>query len=297
MSEAGLRFIVPPGIGDSGWIYSKLERLATRRRIIFYPNNDTPHRGLPFVRLMPNIIAPRYADEPYNQSVHHALNPLATNLENLPDGLYRITLNPHLEAGHRLETAFPDQPTNFHYKLGLPEPGLIEAKLDNPTRKFIGFYCSSYAHRPETLFWPPLKWARFLSQIKEAVGPCIFVGIGAKYDDRTLHVIEELKKLGHDVLTFIDQPIGVTLNLLQRLHYFFSFPSGLGIMADVLRVPCMMWFWGNLKGFESVKGIFTSYADPEQLASGFHLVAPYAEPDASLKLFMERGLQHVRPLA
>lgn len=296
MEETGLRFIVPPGIGDSGWIYSKLEKLATQRKITFLPNNDPPHRGLPFVRLMPNILAPHYADEPYHESMQHALDPLTTDLASLPDGTYRLTLNPHLEAGHRLEQAFPKQPTNFHYELKLPAPGPLESQLDNPSRLLIGFYCSSYAHRSDILFWEPAAWVRFLGLVRAALGPCIFVAIGAKYDDRTAEVVPALREKGHDVLAFLDQDIGITFNLMKKLHYFFAFPSGLGIMADVLRVPAMMWFWGNLPGWEPVRGIFTSYADQARLDSGAHIVAPYDGPEASIKLFLERGLAHVRPL-
>ncbi len=295
MSDPGLHFIVPPGIGDSGWIYSKLERLARRRTVSFYPNNDPPNRGLPFVQLMPNICAPYYACEPYNKSLPHLLDPLTTKLENLPDGIYRLSLNPHLEAGHRLETAFPDQPTNFHYQLNLPAPGPIEAQLDGRPEKQIGFYCSSYAHREDIRFWLPEQWLHFLGKVAARIGPCRFIALGTVYDDRTAHVAQALRKAGYDVIMCMSQDIGTTLNLIQRLHYFFAFPSGLGTMSDVLRVPCMMWFWGNLPGWERVKGIFTSYADPEQLASGFHLIAPYAEPDASFDLFLSRGLPHVRP--
>jgi len=290
----GLQFIVPPGIGDTGWIYSKVEALALQRRVSFFPCNDPPRRALPYLQLLPNIYAPGYANVAYRNSRKLILHPGA-DLSKLANGTYHVSLNSHLEAGRRLEEAFPAQATNLHYNMKLPASGGLEKRLDEEPGLRIGFYCSSNRHRGELRFWDTAQWVQFLEGVKKEVGPCTFVAVGAPYDDRTVDVAARLTSVGHHVLSFFGQDIGHTMNLMLRMHYFFAFPSGLGISADVLNLPCMMWFWGNLPRHGHMKGIFTSWADPKNLESGQMLVAPYDSVEAGLKLFVERGKRHVKP--
>jgi hypothetical protein len=246
------------------------------------------------LQLLPNIHAPGYSTISYRYSAGQALN-INTDLSALPDGIYHVSLNRHLERGYRLELAFPKQPTNLHYRMNLPPPGLNEDMLKQAGQGLkIGFYCSSNRHRGGLGLWSPDQWVQFLELVRAEVGPCTFVSVGASYDEKTSEVSGRMSGRGHSVLMFIGQEIGHTLNLMLKMHYFFAFPSGLGIAADVLRVPCMMWYWGNLPAYGHMKGIFTSWADPAHLESGFSLMAPYESPEASFNLFKARGLRHVK---
>lgn len=292
---SGLRLIVPPGIGDTGWIYSKVEALAVKRRTTFLPCYDNPQRSLPYLQLLPNIYTDGYANVPYRVAGKQLLSTL-TDLSTLADGTYNVSLNAHLEAGCRLEAAFPTQSTNLHYAMNLPAAGDAENQLDAVAGLRIGFYCSSNRHRGGLGFWDAEQWVTFLEGVKEAVGACTFVSVGAAYDDRTVDVGLRLAARGHKVLANIGQEIGHSLNLMKRMHYFFAFPSGLGIVADVMNLPGMMWFWGNLPKYRRMSGIFTSWADPKNLESGRTIVAPYDTVEAGLKLFIERGRQHVKPV-
>lgn len=290
---AGLQFIVPPGIGDVGWIYSKVEALAARRRIAFLPCNDPPRRSLPYLQLLPRIHAPGYAGVSWFSSQRHPLS-TDTDLEKLPDGVYHVNLNRHLERGRRIELAFPSQPTNLHYLMSLPAAGALENQLGGVSGLRLCVYCSSNRHGGGRQLWEVAEWVRFLEGVKEEVGPCTFILVGAPYDSRTVEVGCKLRDRGHAAMLFIGQPIGHTLNLIQLTHYFFSFPSGLGTVADVLNFPCMMWYWANKPRLTHQQGIFTSWADQCNMDSGQMLIAPYDSVEASLKLWKERGRKHVR---
>jgi hypothetical protein len=295
---ADLHFVVPPGIGDISWIYSKVKTLAQQRSVAFSICNDLPHRSQPFVDLLPHIENLGYDKLPYWKAFSEAL-PSSARLGDLSSGRYILTLNTHLESGKKLAEAYPGQPTDYHYGPTLPmlpiEPAGPRLKaLLSGSRRVIGVYCSSYGHREDILFWKVNEWMEFLVGVKSHLPDVRFAVIGAPYDDRTAEVGAALRAAGEDPLLFLDQPIGFTFQVLKALDYFFAFPSGLGILADVLDVPAMMWFWGNLPNWGHVKGLFGAYADPAHVESGFHLMAPYATPRESLDLWLQRGIQFVR---
>jgi len=293
-----LHFVVPPGIGDISWVYSKVKALAKQRPVAFSICNDLPHRSKPFVDLLPHIENLGYEEDlPYWKAFEEVL-PSDTKLSELDSGRYVLSLNTHLESGKPLSEAYPDQPTDYHYGPSMPtlSSGSRIKTILGDERQMVGVYCSSYQHREDILFWKVKEWVQFLMGVRMHLPTARFVIIGAPYDDRTQEVYTALQAMGEDPVAFLDQPIGFTFRVIQRLDYFFAFPSGLGILADVLDTPCMMWFWGNLPNWERVSGLFDSYADPEHVSStsGFHLMAPYATPYESLQLWLKRGHQHVR---
>jgi hypothetical protein len=288
-----LKFLVPSGIGDISWIYSKVCGLAKTRVIGIEICDDLPHRSAPFVELLPDILSLGYAQGmSYSGVVSEAL-PTQTDLSHLSDGEYVISLNNHLESGNYLKEAFPAQGTNYHYYLpeSFEEPRL--ERLKSCDRVKIGFYCSSIEHRPELAFWEPQEWVQFLDMVRSAYPSALFVGIGAPYDDKTLEVCDLLGERGYPIMRCLDQHIGVTIDVIRNLDFFFSFPSGLGILADVVNTPCQMWFWSNVPGWESHAGLPGKYADPEHVESGFHYTAPYEDPETSFSRFVARGAKHI----
>lgn len=292
---ADLNFVVPPGIGDISWIYSKVKALARQRSVSFSICDDLPHRSQPFVDLLPYIENRGYENDlPYFKAFGEAL-PSDTRLGELPAGRYVLTLNPHLESGKKLSEAYPDQPTDYHYGMKLPDlsPSIQLVSQLRASCLMVGVYCSSFQHREDILFWKVDEWMEFLRGVKSHLPNSRFVVIGASYDDRTAEVGAALQAAGEDPLFFWQQSIGYTFNLLQQLDYFFAFPSGLGVLADVLDVPAMMWFWGNLPDWKHVSGLVGAYADPAHTESGFHLMAPYATPCESLELWVQRGIKFI----
>lgn len=292
-----LTFHVPSGLGDISWCYSKVSELSKHRNIGFHICGDQPRRSLPYVEILPRITNLGYSNLSYAIHIEpNLLQPGNTNLAALKDGTYYLGLNPWLEAGHPLAKAFPAQATDYHYPMHLPEPSSLPAvnMLRSIPQKKIGFYCSSNRHRLELGMWVVSQWVDFLKKIKAKYPDCVFVAIGAPYDDKTAQVADVLSR-DCVVHKFVNQPPWQTFRIMETLNYFFAFPSGLGIMADVLRVPCMMWFWGNLPDWRArMGGLFNAYADPATLASGFHIVAPYDSVDGALALFLTKGVRHVR---
>jgi hypothetical protein len=288
-----LRFVVPSGIGDISWIYSKICNLAKTRKIGIEICDDKPRRSAPFVERLPSVHCLGYAvGVSYSNIMSEAL-PTDTDLSKLADGQYVINLNRHLESGKHLKDAFPAQDTEYHYRI--PDPP-AEARLNRfkgHDRLKIGFYCSSVNHRPELSFWTPEQWVQFLEMVRAAYPSALFVGIGAPYDDKTREVCDLLGERGFPLMRWLSQDIAVTIAVIRGLDFFFSFPSGLGILADVVNTPCQMWFWSNVPGWESHAGLPGKYADPEHVKSGFHYTAPYEDPGTSFARFVERGANFI----
>ena len=291
MKTPSLLFDVPPGIGDVSWVYSKVRDLALKEPVGFRICCDPPNRSEPFVQLLPGVVN-------FNYSGHYAqmlprLLPYDTDLAQLPPGQYALSMNPHLEAGRRLDQAFPKQTTHYHYPLNLPSSAAASAQtfFSQVTGvQKLGFYCSSYKHRPDLGFWTPQEWVRFLTMISHWLPKASFIALGAEYDDKTQDVVKLLKAAKVRVHSAIGSEIGCTISIMQRLDYFFAFPSGLAILADVLDLPCMMWYWSNVPGFEAFKNFPNSYADPDNIRTFRHINAPYHKVEEALKLFQLRGL-------
>src|ERR1700753_3527324 len=145
-------FKVPPGIGDISWCYQKLINLIPNRDISLQVCQDPPLRSADFVSILPGVTFLGYADN-YHK-MRKRLLPYSTNLSKLSPGTYAVSMNPHLESGQPLMTAFPTQKTHYRYPLNTAQ-WAAQAYSLAPDKGVLrlGFYCSSYAHRPDLGMW------------------------------------------------------------------------------------------------------------------------------------------------
>lgn len=290
-----LVFEVPPGIGDTLWCYQRVASLIGQHDISFKVCGDPPYRANDFVNMMPGITNLGYGRS-YSICRDLCL-PYDTDLSTLTDGEYCMQLNSWLEKGGMLGDAYPKQAIDHHPKLITTSAHEDQARrvIDRASyRKYkIGFYCSSFAHRPDLGLWLPDEWVTFLGMIYEILNREVeFVALGAAYDDRTMQVVDIMRAKGFSVHSTVGEAdIGTTIELIKRLEYFFAFPSGLGILGDVVDTPTMMWYWSNrIKEHERFPG---TYANPKNTANGRHINLPYIKPHTSAMIFEKRGKPHV----
>lgn len=293
--QKDITFDVAPGIGDISWIYSKVLDLAPRFHVRFKICGDEPRRSFDFVSLLPGITNMGYGG--YYRNMIKRLVPYDTDLSTLGPGSYAISMNPHLEAGRRIELAYPRQTTHYHYRINTNDAhrSFAETAVDHtlPGAR-LGFYCSSHKHRPNQSFWSAVEWVAFLLKVDAVVPNATFIAIGAPYDDKTVEAYNLLlAALGLDRVksSLGVSPVGATLETLRRLDYFFAFPSGLGVFCDVLKTPCMMAYWSNV--LPQFAHFPRSYADPESLTTQRHLIVPYADPDSIFPMFAKAGPQWI----
>lgn len=282
-----LVFDVPSGIGDTSWIYSKLVDIAMKRTIHIRICGDEPRRTSPFVDLLPGVVNLGYGG--FYRNMLKRVLPYQTDLSIFTTGEYALSLNPHLEAGQRIEKAYPKQKTHYHYPLNTTPrhkdlAGSILAQAGDRPR--IGYYCSSHKHRPNMGFWLEPDWVRYLNGILSLVPNAQLVAVGATYDDKTSSVHNLMGPLKS--VSAVGNEIGTTLEVLRGLDYFVAFPSGLGVMCDVLLTPCTMFYWSNI--IPHCAGFPDSYADPESIKTHRHVILPYVGVDTALEAFAAKGL-------
>lgn len=280
-----LVFTLPPGIGDCSWVISKVFHLFSKRDVGIKVSDGHPHRSSDFIDLLP---VKNLGFTPW-QFPEGAI-PVTTDLDSLPDGEYKIECNSALEMGMKLNMIFPQQPTNYHYPMVTSEAMQNTAKVFLSKAKGsprIGIYASAYTGPCP---WSVEQWVLFCSNIKSNYPHAAFYVIGAKYDNRTFDLFEELKKEGYNVVSAIgEHHIGATIEVIKGLDYFFAYPSGLGILANVIHTPCMMWIYK-----EFPPRLIDSYANPEDILSKHHLNPPNQTVKEAFDYFMENGSQFIK---
>lgn len=280
-----LTFTVPSGIGDISWLYSKVCELAKTRQITFRVCDGEPRRSSPFIDILPNIINGGYIQTDY---FSNSL-PIDTDLSSLPDGEYKIQANHSVDAGIRLEKVFPHQPTAFHYDLNITDE--MKATADAYINSIsglprIGIYASSH----NGIGWQTDKWVSFVLMLREKYPLAAFYIIGAKWDNRTMDVHSRLKELNVNCVSQVgEHHIGATLHAMKQLDYFFAYPSGLGIMADVIDTPCTMWLYS-----EFPQGLIDVYADPINIQNKRHINVPTQTVEEAFNYFVNNGAQHIK---
>jgi hypothetical protein len=278
-------FNLPPGIGDCSWVYSKIAALAETRGIAVRVGASGLARSLSFVQLLPHVDClgwgPQFSESSKFVDFH-------TDLASLEPGEYSLFANPWLEDGHRLLDAWPKQETRYHYRIDTTPAMVARAKqiVGNAQRPVIGFYCSS-GRRDDRWqnIWSTGDWLQLLQGAAKLVPGATFVAVSALYDTRTASVARILRDRGYHVRECIGPHIGVTIEVMRRLEYFFAYPSGLGILGDVIDTPTLMFYW---PGFHD--RFIDTYADPKNVENGRHLNLLFPPVPEALAVFKERGL-------
>jgi len=284
-----LEFMVPPGIGDFSAMYQKLCKLD--REMIIRPSLDEPQRIGPFLDILPKVKNGGYSAHGAMASVLSTLPP-GTDLRELPDGGYFLAINSWLEEGGKVADWIPGE-TDYHYEFNLAErhkiaaEGFREMWTKEPT---VGIYCSAYGNSRHWGFWGVEEWRVFLNLLTKTLPKLTnYIFIGAEYDVQIAEYLYGwMMAEGYCAFNTLGAfHIGTTIEVIRSLDYLFSFPSGLGFLADVVRTPYLMWLPKHL---EKMPGTFS---DPEQFASGQSLHKIFTTPALAFEEFCQSGLKHL----
>ena len=246
---------VPTGIGDVLWILQKFYLWEDRpEKIIVKIAKEEPHRVLPFLKLF-DWLEPSYDNNLTTREVLEK-GDFKGDFEYHKDHAVFIHANYHLQRGWRIEDFCPNLPTAFEIPMNL------ESYAGNPNKTFIGIFPASL--ESEKGFsnyggWSRHQWVELINILfKKHPGIEIEV-FGAEFDREMIEYIAENSNT--PVRTIIGRDIDHVLALMQTLNYIFAFPSGMGILAEMLKIPCCMFManhlekmigtWGRLESYES----------------------------------------------
>lgn len=279
-----LKLRVPAGIGDISWCYSKLANLGETFHI--YISGDNPRRSLEYVKMLPGVVNAEYDSLNFHQIVNRCL-PDTTTKKDFIDlstkSIQNFAVNSFLEKGYRIEDFMQEIPTNLHYNILTKEEDTHYAeKIIKLCSTPIGIYTSSYLTNSCWKGWFLHQWKTFLTEFKKTIPTATFIFIGADYDrpfsddlSKILSGVESINIVGSTT-------IGQTIEVIRRLKYFVSFPCGLPVLANVMRVPTMMFYPPHLSN------VINSWPDQDSISSGDYKGCEFPTPEVALEWLFKK---------
>lgn len=296
-------FCLPSGIGDISWVVSKIWSLQQRtgKNIILHASGrDQPNRGGDFIQLlgkyfkwggylhdresweviiqsMPPDLPARMGDGPW------------TNFPKIKN----LSANIHLELGNTINSWHPRLPIDYHYDIWVGKYQMDTARrvMGGLTRPIFAVYVSNRAKdhlkKGGWNLWSEEEWINFLVGVGETpeVSQGSFVLIGADYDaDKTQSVGDELVRRGKNVKYCVGRHLGAALCCLKLSNYFFGYPGGLGIIANVIHLPGIMLLPWYLEVLER------AYADPVDMDNCRYRAWSNPKPSEVLDWFKNVGM-------
>ncbi len=301
-----IHLCAPSGIGDISWVYSKIRHLPAllgRKVILSVSGKDKPNRGGDFIQLLPDVHWGGYLDDRESWQVISQCWP-ADWVDHWGVGCFchdfvqNVSPNIHLEMGGKLQNWMPKLPTDYHYGIDTGKhKEEADAMLKDVKSPMICVYVSNRGKDQQKMggwfLWSTEEWVDFLWAVMntEKCKKASLIFLGADYDsDKTWEVANGLfKKTAIMPTVVLGKPLGLALEIMRRCHYGFWYPSGLGILGNVLRVPGVMLLPWILKGLEN------AYADPHDIAWSQYRAWADPSPAEVLDWFIRRGQYHGLP--
>lgn len=282
LPKGALGFCIPCGIGDASWLYAKVKHLPALlgREVFFSMPDSEPRRGHQLIELLPDV---RWAG--YEPGWKHSdIFAAALSHEAKPDDLipgkwHALEVNRWLERGNLLKDFWPWCPIDYHYPIPLPKTctaRALELMEGLPARKIAVYVSNRDKDKyPGWALWSAEKWVSVLVGLQHIYGKDTgFVFLGAEYDrDKTLDIASKSAQYGLKTRLCLAESLGTALACLRAATLCIAYPSGIGILANVLGVPAIMLLPDCLHRMAG------TYADPADIAAGrYHTpVAPATE--------------------
>lgn len=267
---------VPSGIGDNIWILQKL--INAEEKFNFILPGNIPQRGKQIFDLLPEIGTAEYnGNIPFREIKRlNKERPFKYWRTLSKFNTFFLEANTHLENGNRIEQFLPDLPTTYKFNW-VTTAAEKEYALQTFTKKnkYIGIYTSAYSTQRSWGFWDEQKW---FDLIKLCGKDYTYVIIGALWDkDLTTGLMALLTKHKYKFINTVGETLGTVIETMKNLHYFFSFPSGLGILATTINCPVTMFYP------EHLKLMINAWASRDDIELGSYKGCLFCEPDEIYK--------------
>lgn len=264
------------GIGDNIWLIQKL--VNSGERFQFRLADDEPKRGKQIFDLIPSL------SESAEYHRFGSLDAIQTNIQaskprwtDVREESFFLSANRHLELGNRIELFFPDLKTSFEIDWATSDYRLEACSLMPPGSKYVGLYGSSYSSVRSWGFWGPAQWMVLADRIMQRWPWAIPVIVGASFD---LDLAGDLSRILTDKnikhLSLVGKPLGLVVEAMKLMSYFFAFPSGLGILSASVKCPTMMFYPPHLAP------MIDTWADPKAIESRSYKGLPFCNMDEAI---------------
>lgn len=266
------------GIGDNIWLLQKL--INAGEQFDFLLSDSPPQRGKQIFDLLSQVShsATYVPGLSYRKLLASNVHSRVSFWRDIYQTEFYLSCNEHLEHGYRIEDFFPDLKTSF--LIDWDTADYVENVLMNfPRRKkYIGLYGSAYSTVRAWGFWNEYKWFELARMIHKRDPEYVFVIIGAFWDlDLGRNLVQLLAEAGIPFINTIGEPLGAVIEIMKQLTYFFSFPSGLGILAPTVKCKVTMFYPPHLIN------MLNAWASPEAIETGTYKGCLFCEPEPIFK--------------
>lgn len=240
------RILVPAGIGDFSWLWSKFSTTKDSYHIEYA--NCVPDRLGAYLELLPKDKVLSYKMSPNYKCFFNVgdlemrftpdSNPRITRYSQMrPELLNFVEPNTHLEHGNRIETWLPDIPAcDLHYKM--------EGLLENPEKKKIFIVHLSSTHTFKVWrHYDVHVWVNIIDMLQKKTG-WMPVFIGGEYDDFAKQVFDQYiqSHVAHNLIGHTKDLLSA-LHIVQQCQFFLgAVSSGMTMLANVMRIPSASWW-------------------------------------------------------
>lgn len=263
------------GIGDNIWLFQKL--LSTGEKYNFQICDRGPHRGHQLFECFPQLVAHHeYADFSTEDVEDNNIQIREPRFTRISQNEFFLSINKHLERGNAIEDFFPDLHTNFDL---LPQTGKeyeaqAQAIVNEDSKPIILLYCSAYGGTRAWGFWDESGWLRLARSLGNGFR---YIVIGADFDmDLGENVVRTLSTHGFTVKPMFAKNIKLIIELMRKVAYFYSFPSGMPIMATLIGTPTMMFYPAHLHP------MMNTWAPPKMIGNKMYLASKFIEPEQAV---------------
>jgi hypothetical protein len=241
------RIIVPPGIGDFSWLWSKL---STTDDKYFIEYADTgPTRLGTFLDMLPkDKITGHAINKKYR--VNFNITQLQMNivpevprlityqqLQRASGCMFYVEANTHLEHGKRIEDWMPSLRTDLHYKIEGVDPCARRQDI------FV-VHLSSFRQQGIWDTYGVDESIEMIDMVQRKTG-WMPVFIGGSYDDMARAVFEKYID-DHSAVSLVgktEKDLTGLFNIIQQSKFFYGLvSSGMTMVANVLRTPVAAWW-------------------------------------------------------
>lgn len=306
-----MRLIVPAGIGDWSWIWSKVYSVRDEIdsvRIV----DGAPRRTKEYVQ------ACGVRDADYDLEITGGQYQFILSTESAMGYSWRtrptwtqvrhhqtllIEANQHLEAGYKLEDWLPDLPCYYHYPLYVSDEDRRRGREitirsitgdryspPHPMKEgpVVGVSCASYKGSDAWRTWGKEEWIDFLNRVMGLGWRPLLVGGG--WDDLTYTVACELDLPSTVGKTSVPQMI----EQMGILDSYIGFSSGMNVIRTVLNKPAFALWPCNDRCDQQL--LSTSWAPPKMLEEERYVAVTWRPVDdvwSIAKRFLNRCQQEL----
>ena len=253
-------------------MYSKLTQL--NRDLHFVISKDGYKRSMPFCKLLPKVKEVEYGEFDYKFLKRRPQDIQKDFLENT-DKIVYLTANEHLDNGGRIEKYLPELPTDHYYKI--EHPAEAEEKAERLLADCIYPLGIAMAHKDVNNAWngwTPLEWLVLIKTLRKKFPYMTPVLIGAFWDRNLSNKL--IKYLEAEHIEYIDLvgklSLAESLAVIRRLPFFFSFASGLSILAVKEKVNTVMLYP------EKLRKLMYAWCPYESLIKGWYMPSLWERP-------------------